>query len=224
MFSIKRCLYFLLCLWISQSTGLLAEGIDLSSSDPTTESFKLPAVNAFPAIVKIDVIRSNPIDNTNGSGFFATSSGTIVVNAHLVQNAEQILVYFQDQQITAVIANINVDEDIAILTVPGTNFPYLTFADSDHVRLYEWTVFVGNPFSMQPYVAKAIIGGLDNQGRFLYTDNLIESVSSDGILLTLDGNVAGVSSSLLQKERNQKNVGVAIPSNTVKKMITTLVE
>ncbi len=178
------------------------------------------STQALPSTVKIAV--SKTIDSAKqqlfyGSGFLITPDGYIVTCAHVVKDATKITIYFQNLEIEAVLIEQDSEIDLAILKIDGLNLPYLILGDSDALKVGEWIVSIGYPFSMQPFVTKGILGAKDQIGELLFTDILINPGNSGGPLLNLKGEVIGISSALLQGNEALRGVGLAIPINQVKR-------
>lgn len=136
---------------------------------------------------------------------------------HVVKDASKISVYFQNLEIEAILIEQDSELDVAILKIDGLNLPYLTLGDSDALKVGEWIVSIGYPFSMQPFVAKGILGAKDEVKKLLFTDILINPGNSGGPLLNLKAEVIGISSALLQSSEKLRGVGLAIPINEVRR-------
>lgn len=205
---------------VLDSHALSAQNFDLFSFEQFSCLFTNISSKALPSTVKIAV--SKTIDSSKqqlfyGSGFLITSDGYIVTCEHVVKDASKISVYFQNLEIEAILIEQDSELDVAILKIDGLNLPYLTLGDSDALKVGEWIVSIGYPFSMQPFVAKGILGAKDEVKKLLFTDILINPGNSGGPLLNLKAEVIGISSALLQSSEKLRGVGLAIPINEVRR-------
>lgn len=203
---------------------LSAHDFDSFSLEQFSCLFTNIASKALPSIVKVAVSKS--IDSTTnsskqrlfyGSGFLISSDGYIVTCEHVVKDASKITVFFQNLEIEAILVEKDSEIDLAILKIDGLNLPHLTLGDSDALKVGEWIVSIGYPFSMQPFVTKGILGAKDNAKELLFTDILTNPGNSGGPLLNLKGEVIGISSALLQSNEELRGVGIAIPINQMKR-------
>lgn len=212
-------LYAIVMGMVLDSHALFAQNFDSFSLEQFSCLFTNIASETLPSIVKIAV--SKRIDSTKqqlfyGSGFLISSDGYIVTCEHVVHDASKITVYFQNLEIEAILVDQDSEIDVALLKIDGLNLPHLTLGDSDALKVGEWIVSIGYPFSMQPFVAKGILGAKDDVNKLLFTDILINPGNSGGPLLNLKAEVIGVSSALLQSSKALRGVGLAIPINPVK--------
>ena len=139
-----------------------------------------------------------------GSGFILTSDGYIVTNNHVVENARQVIVRLPDrQEFDAEVVGTDPRSDLAVLKIDARRLPTLELASADSVRVGQWVLAIGSPFSLDFSVTAGIVSALgrslptetgDNYVPFIQTDVAINPGNSGGPLFNLDGKVIGVNS------------------------------
>lgn len=165
-----------------------------------------------------------------GSGVVISPDGYIVTNNHVVEGASKIEVTFNDKhKRTATIIGNDPSTDLALIKVDASDLEYLTFADSDKVRVGEWVLAVGNPFNLTSTVtagivsAKArninILGDGSTIESFIQTDAAINPGNSGGALVDMDGKLIGINAAIASRTGSYEGYSFAIPSNIVKKVI-----
>ena len=165
-----------------------------------------------------------------GSGVVISPDGYIVTNNHVVEGASKIEVTFNDKhKRTATIIGNDPSTDLALIKVDAQDLEYLTFADSDKVRVGEWVLAVGNPFNLTSTVtagivsAKArninILGDGSTIESFIQTDAAINPGNSGGALVNMDGDLVGVNAAIASRTGSYEGYSFAIPSNIVKKVV-----
>ena len=165
-----------------------------------------------------------------GSGVVISPDGYIVTNNHVVEGASKIEVTFNDKhKRTATIIGTDPSTDLALIKVDAKGLEYLTFADSDEVKVGEWVLAVGNPFNLTSTVtagivsAKArninILGDGSTIESFIQTDAAINPGNSGGALVDMDGNLIGINAAIASRTGSYEGYSFAIPSNIVKKVV-----
>lgn len=165
-----------------------------------------------------------------GSGVVISPDGYIVTNNHVVEGASKIEVTFNDKhKRTATIIGNDPSTDLALIKVDAQDLEYLTFADSDKVRVGEWVLAVGNPFNLTSTVtagivsAKArninILGDGSTIESFIQTDAAINPGNSGGALVNMDGDLVGINAAIASRTGSYEGYSFAIPSNIVKKVV-----
>ena len=93
-----------------------------------------------------------------GSGFIVSQDGYIVTNAHVVENAEEITVRFNDKrELTAKVIGADTRSDVAVIKVEATGLPVLKIGDTKKLRVGEWVIAIGSPFGFQNTVTAGIV-------------------------------------------------------------------
>ncbi len=170
-----------------------------------------------------------------GSGFIFDKEGYILTNEHVVKDAKQITVTMLDGT-TYKAEYIGGDDelDIAVIKInpKGKNLPVLEFGDSDKVQIGEWAIAIGNPLGFQHTVTLGVVSALhrkilkpDGKGYYtdlIQTDAAINPGNSGGPLLNIHGQVIGINTAIVDP-REAVNLGFAIPINTAKRFIDSLI-
>tara|TARA_X000000950_G_scaffold156558_1_gene191979 strand:+ start:2339 stop:3796 length:1458 start_codon:yes stop_codon:yes gene_type:complete len=165
-----------------------------------------------------------------GSGFVIDSTGYIVTNNHVIEQANEIKVKFQDDsELEAKLIGTDKLTDIALLKVESKSpLPYLKFADSDKARVGHSVFAIGNPFGLGGTVTSGIISAFNrdiNAGpydSFIQTDASINRGNSGGPLFNLDGEVLGINTAIFSPTGGSVGIGFSIPANLAKPIIEQL--
>ncbi len=165
-----------------------------------------------------------------GSGVCISSDGYIVTNNHVVNNADNIEVTLYDKKnLTAKLVATDPSTDIALLKIDATDLPYLTFGNSDDLKLGEWVLAVGNPFNLTSTVTAGIVSAkARNIGisspfsieSFIQTDAAVNPGNSGGALVNVRGELVGINTAIASQTGSYVGYAFAIPSNIVKKVVS----
>ena len=155
-----------------------------------------------------------------GSGFVFDPAGYILTNAHVVNNANAVIVTFPDGTVyTATIAGRDKSADLAVLKIDaGHKLPYVKFGDSGKLRVGDWVLAVGNPFGLPGSSSAGIVSALHRDigdtdfDDFIQTDAAINRGNSGGPLFNMAGQVIGVNSAIYAPSGASDGVGFAVPS------------
>ena len=170
--------------------------------------------------------------NSLGSGFIIDPSGLVVTNNHVIADADDISVILNDgSTLKAELIGTDKKSDLALLKVK-TDKPLkaVKFGDSDKLRLGEWVIAIGNPFSLGGTVTAGIVSARNrdiNSGpydNYIQTDAAINRGNSGGPLFNLDGEVIGVNTAIISPSGGSIGIGFAVPSKTVVGVIEQLRE
>jgi serine protease Do len=170
--------------------------------------------------------------NSLGSGFVIDPSGIVVTNNHVIAEADEIHVIFNDgTRLKADIIGRDQKTDLAVLKVNASKpLKYVKFGDSDKLRLGEWVVAIGNPFSLGGTVTAGIVSARNrdiNSGpydNYIQTDAAINRGNSGGPLFNLDGDVIGINTAIISPSGTSVGIGFAVPSKTAMPVIEQLRE
>ena len=168
--------------------------------------------------------------NSLGSGFIIDPSGIVVTNNHVIADADEVTVILNDgTRLKAEILGRDTKVDLALLRVkPEKPLPSVQFGDSDKLRLGEWVVAIGNPFSLGGTVTAGIVSARNrdiNSGpydNYIQTDAAINRGNSGGPLFNLDGEVIGVNTLIISPSGGSIGIGFAVPSKTVAGVVDQL--
>ena len=171
------------------------------------------------------------IEVGQGTGFLISSDGYIVTNSHIATEADRLKVKLTNDKIfEAKIIGIDEDSDIAVLKINGHSLSYLKLGDSEILEVGEWVLAIGNPFGMKHTVTAGIVSakgrsdiGIVNYENFIQTDAAINPGNSGGPLLNLDGHVIGMNTAILSRTGGSMGIGLAIPSNMLKRVNKQLI-
>lgn len=169
-----------------------------------------------------------------GSGFVIDASGIIATNRHVIDDASEISVTFNnDTTLMATVLSKSFKGDIALLKVsPLQPLPPVRWADSDQVRPGDPVLAIGNPLGFGSSVSSGIVSALDRDIKasvyddFIQTDATINHGNSGGPLFNLQGEVLGVNTALFSNSDTGGSIGIgfAIPSNDVQFVVGRLLQ
>src|SRR6186713_3617542 len=170
--------------------------------------------------------------NSLGSGFIIDPAGVVVTNNHVIADADEINVIMNDgTKIKAELVGVDKKTDIAVLKFkPAKPLVAVKFGDSDKLRLGEWVIAIGNPFSLGGSVTAGIVSARNrdiSQGpydNYIQTDASINRGNSGGPLFNLEGEVVGVNTAIISPSGGSIGIGFAVPSKTVVAVIDQLRE
>ncbi len=170
------------------------------------------------------------IIEARGSGFVIDAKGYIVTNNHVVHGAKSVSVTFADgTELPAKIVGRDVRTDLALLKVDaGHHLPYVELGNSSSVEPGQWVIAIGNPYGLGDTVTAGIVSargrdiGAGPYDNFIQVDAPINKGNSGGPLFTQNGEVIGVTTAILSPTGGSIGIGFAIPSNTVKQVISQL--
>jgi len=182
-----------------------------------------------------------PVGRTEslGSGFFIRSDGTILTNAHVVADADQVTVRLSDEhEYKAKILGVDRGTDLAVIKIkPDGPVPYIELGNSDHLKIGQWVVAIGNPFPRQRLDRTVTVGVVSGVGRsalnfgdetptyqnYIQTDAAINPGNSGGPLVDLNGKAVGVNSAIASPSGGNVGIGFAIPVSYVKAVLPDLI-
>ncbi len=168
-----------------------------------------------------------------GSGFVIDSSGFILTNNHVVENADEILVKLQTgKEFKAKVVGRDAKTDIALIEIKGDakDLPAVRLGDSNKLRVGEWVVAIGNPFGLENTVTAGIVSAIGrhiNQGpydNFIQTDAAINPGNSGGPLLNTKGEVVGINTAIFSRGGGNIGIGFAIPIDLATEIVPQLKE
>jgi len=168
--------------------------------------------------------------NSLGSGFIIDTSGIVVTNNHVIADADEINVIMNDgTKIKAEIVGIDKKTDLAVLKFkPPKPLTAVKFGDSDKLRLGDWVIAIGNPFSLGGTVTAGIVSAKNRDissgpyDSYIQTDAAINRGNSGGPLFNLDGEVIGVNTLIISPSGGSIGIGFAVPSKTVAGVVSQL--
>jgi serine protease Do len=166
-----------------------------------------------------------------GSGFVISEDGYIVTNNHVIEGADQITIeFFSGKKLEAKLVGTDPKTDIALLKVEaGEPLPFVTFGNSDLMRVGDWVMAMGNPLGQGFSVSAGIVSARNREqggayDDFIQTDAAINRGNSGGPLFNMDGQVIGVNTSILSPNGGSIGIGFSMSSNVVSKVVDQLQE
>jgi serine protease Do len=168
--------------------------------------------------------------NSLGSGFIVDTSGIVVTNNHVIADADEINIIMNDgSKFKAELVGVDKKTDLAVLKFkPSKPLIAVKFGDSDKLRLGEWVIAIGNPFSLGGTVTAGIVSARNRDiasgpyDNYIQTDAAINRGNSGGPLFNLDGEVIGVNTLIISPTGGSIGIGFAVPSKTVAGVVDQL--
>ena len=170
-----------------------------------------------------------------GSGVILSEDGYIVTNNHVIEDAQKIKVILNDKrEFEANLVGTDPSTDIALLKIDAKDLPFLTYGNSNDLKLGEWVLAVGNPFNLTSTVTAGIVSALSrNLGinddqlsieSYIQTDAAVNPGNSGGALVNQQGNLIGINSAIASQTGSYSGYSFAVPVTIVKKVIADLKE
>ncbi len=180
-----------------------------------------------------------PEQRASGSGVIISADGYIVTNNHVIDNADEIDVTLPNKKsYKAELIGADPNSDLAVLKISGNNLPYLVWGNSDDVKLGQWVLAIGYPWTLDVTVTAGIVSakartlGLNRSKTgqntaiesFIQTDAAVNQGNSGGALVNTDGKLIGINSAIASQTGSYAGYSYAIPVNIVKKIAGDLVK
>jgi len=173
-----------------------------------------------------------------GSGVIVRSDGYILTNDHVVASAEHVTVKLNDGREFSGKVLRDPRTDLALIKIDATGLPAAKLGDSDKVKVGQWAIAIGSPFGLTNTVTVGVIsaltrsaevadpeapGGARHYPDLIQTDASINMGNSGGPLVNIDGEVVGINSVIESPTRTNAGVGFAVPANTARYVMDTLI-
>lgn len=166
-----------------------------------------------------------------GSGFIVSPDGVILTNAHVVANADEVVVKLTDKrEFKAKVIGIDKPSDVAVLKINAKDLPTVRIGDSKTVRVGQWVVAIGSPFGFENSVTAGIVSAKsrslpdENYTPFLQTDVPINPGNSGGPLFNLNGEVIGINSQIYTQSGGYQGLSFSIPIDIAMKVEKQLID
>lgn len=169
------------------------------------------------------------VEQSLGSGVIVRSDGIIVTNNHVIEGGQDIQVALPDRreyQAKVVLADPRTDLAILRIDTKGEKLPALEFGDSDKLQVGDLVLAIGDPFGVGQTVTSGIVsalarsnGGASDYQFFIQTDAAINPGNSGGALVSMDGKLIGINSSIVSSSGGNIGIGFAIPSNMTRVVV-----
>jgi serine protease Do len=238
---------------VQQQLGEIPGTLDTTSTARMSAAFRAAAAHALPAVVQITTIavaevpHALPFDieptqrmQGSGSGFIFDAGGYILTNYHVVRNALHVNVVLLDgREYTAEVIGTDPSTDVAVIRVEPDRretLPVIELGESDHLRVGDWVLALGNPFGL---TFTATAGIVSAKGRnigilsqvsntaleaFIQTDAAINPGNSGGPLVDLNGRVVGINTAIESQTGSFSGAGFAIPIELARRVADDLVQ
>jgi serine protease Do len=178
-----------------------------------------------------------PEQRASGSGVVISNDGYIVTNNHVIDNADEIDVTLNNKKsYKAELVGADPSSDLAVLKITGNNLPYLTWGNSDEVKLGQWVLAIGYPWTLDVTVTAGIVSakarslGINRTKSpnpiesFIQTDAAVNQGNSGGALVDTEGHLIGINSAIASQTGSYAGYSYAIPVNIVKKIVGDLIK
>src|SRR5580704_14491902 len=171
------------------------------------------------------------VQNSLGYGVIVTNEGHIITNNHVVDQVDEIEVQLADGQTKkARLVGADSQVDLAVFKIDNPGVKPLKLADSDTVQPGDFVLAIGNPFGFEETVTDGIISSKvrpnrsDFFGGLVQTNAAIKPGNSGGPLINLRGEVIGINTAIASTTGGSQGIGFAIPSNTVRTALESLLK
>ena len=164
-----------------------------------------------------------------GSGFIVSADGFILTNAHVVKDADEVMVKLNDKrEFKAKVIGIDLRTDVAVLKVNASNLPKVNIGNPDTIKVGEWVAAIGAPFGLENTMTVGIVSAKgralpqENFVPFIQTDVAINPGNSGGPLFNLKGEVIGINSQIYSRTGGYMGLSFAIPINVAMDVMSQL--
>lgn len=175
--------------------------------------------------------REIPEQRGTGSGFIVSSDGIIMTNAHVVEDADELIVRLTDKrEFKGKVLGSDKQTDIAIIKIEAKNLPVLKIGDSSKLKVGEWVAAIGSPFGLDNTVTAGIVSAVsrnlpsDQYVPFIQTDVAVNPGNSGGPLFNMNGEVVGINSQIFSTSGGFMGLSFAIPIDLAMQIKDQLVE
>ena len=214
-----------------------------SSSIANNPNFVEGAAAVTPAVVNIKASQEsdyfwggggNSYGASTGSGVIISRDGYIVTNRHVIDEGDNIEVTLNDKrEYSAEVIGSDPSTDLALIKIKtDTELPYLSFGNSDRLKVGEWVLAVGNPFNLESTVTAGIVSAkgrniniLEDQysiESFIQTDAAVNPGNSGGALVNPEGELVGINTAIITRSGRYEGYSFAVPANLASKVINDL--
>ena len=218
---------------VSIDNKITARSRSSSGSNPFYEFFGIPVPQQEP---QPDFDSPQLRVQGSGSGVLITPDGYIVTNNHVIDKAVELGITLNDgRTYTARLIGTDPTTDVALIKIDGAeDLPFLPFGDSDALRLGEWVLAIGTPYSLESTVTAGIVSAkgrnlnvIENNMRlesFIQTDAAVNPGNSGGALVNAKGELVGINTVIKSPTGSFAGYSFAVPTLIVKKVVSDLRE
>jgi serine protease Do len=168
-----------------------------------------------------------------GSGVVISADGYVVTNNHVVGEGEtEVTVTVGDyRDVRAKIIGVDSWTDLALLKIEVTGLPVIPYGDSSKLKVAEWVMAVGSPFSLSQTVTLGVVSalgranvGITQYEDFIQTDAAINPGNSGGALINSRAELVGINTAIFSQSGGYQGIGFAVPSNLVRRVVGDLMK
>ena len=166
-----------------------------------------------------------------GSGFVISEDGYVLTNAHVVNEADQIIVKMEDrQEYEAEVVGVDKPSDVALLKIDADGLDTVELGDSEELSVGQWVLAIGSPFGLDYTATQGIVSALnrnlpnDTYTPFIQTDVAVNPGNSGGPLFNGEGEVIGINSQIFSRSGGYMGLSFAVPINTAMDVVEQLKE
>lgn len=200
------------------------------TTERVTPYFNDPVIQQFFGDALSQIRRKR--ENSLGSGVIIDTKGYLLTNNHVIDGADAIrVVLASGQTLDADIIGVDKDTDLAVLKVDHDNLPAISFARSQHLKVGDVVLAIGNPFGVGQTVTQGIVSatgrsqlGINTFENFIQTDAAINPGNSGGALINAHGDIVGISTAIFSKTGGSHGIGFAIPADLARGVMQQIVE
>ncbi|WP_423599489.1 DegQ family serine endoprotease [Roseateles sp. MS654] len=201
-------------------------GPQIDPDDPFYEFFRRFGVPGMPGAPGGDGEGGSRQIRGEGSGFIVSKDGIILTNAHVVQDAQEVVVKLTDRrEFRAKVLGSDKSTDVAVLKIEAKNLPTVRLGTTKDLRVGEWVLAIGSPFGFENSVSAGVIsakgrslGPDESRVPFLQTDVAINPGNSGGPLFNARGEVVGINSQIYSASGGYQGLSFAIPVEVANKV------
>ena len=178
-----------------------------------------------------DVFGRNRAQQSLGSGVVVSADGYVVTNNHVIgDDVAEVTVTVGDlRDVKAKIIGVDSWTDLGLLKIDAKALPVIPWGDSSQLKVAEWVMAVGNPFSLNQTVTLGIVSalgranvGITQYEDFIQTDAAINPGNSGGALINSRGELVGINTAIFSQSGGYQGIGFAVPSNLVRRVVDDL--
>jgi serine protease Do len=178
-----------------------------------------------------DVFGRNRAQQSLGSGVVISADGYVVTNNHVIgDDVAEVTVTVGDlRDVKAKIIGVDSWTDLGLLKIEAKGLPVIPWGDSSKLKVAEWVMAVGNPFSLNQTVTLGIVSalgranvGITQYEDFIQTDAAINPGNSGGALINGRGELVGINTAIFSQSGGYQGIGFAVPSNLVRRVVDDL--
>jgi len=167
-----------------------------------------------------------------GSGVIFSAQGYVLTNHHVIAGADAVEVMLHDgRSARAKLVGSDPETDLAVLKIDLPDLPTITLADSNHLRIGDVVLAIGNPYGVGQTVTQGIVSatgrkrlGVSTYENFIQTDAAINPGNSGGALVNTRGDLVGLNTAIFSRTGGSQGIGFAIPANLSRHVMTQIVE